>query len=58
MTEKKTVEASYKFEDSKLIVSAVIDTNKDGEPLAELEFKLHISEIPDEVVSAWVSRKK
>ena len=50
--EKKAVEASYKFEDSKLIVKAAFDTNKDGEPVAELEFKLHISEIPDEVFAA------
>lgn len=51
-TEKKAVNASYKFEDSKLIVKAEFDTNKDGEPVAELEFKLHMSEIPDEVLSA------
>lgn len=51
-TEKKAVEASYKFEDSKLIVKAAFDTNKDGEPVAELEFRLHMSEIPDEVLNA------
>ncbi len=52
MSENKAVSAEYKFEDSKLIVKAAFDANKDGEPVAELEFKLHISEIPDEVLAA------
>lgn len=52
MTEKKAVEASYKFEDSKLIVSAVIDTNKDGEPVAKMTLEIDLAEVPDEVFSA------
>lgn len=48
-TEKKAVEASYKFEGSKLKAEALFDTNKDGEPVAKMTLEIDLAEIPDEV---------
>ena len=54
--EVKAVEASYKFEGSKLKAEAVFDTNKDGEPVAKMTLEIDLAEVPDEVFS--VIKKK
>lgn len=47
----------YKFEDAKLIVSAEVDTNKDGQPVAKLAFEIDLAEIPDEAMAAILKKK-
>jgi hypothetical protein len=42
-----------KWEGSKLI--AIVDPNKDGQPVVEL--KIELAEIPDEVLSAIAAKK-
>ena len=47
----------YKFEGSKLVVSAIADSNNDGEPVAKLNLEIDLAEIPDEALDA-ISKKK
>jgi heat shock protein HslJ len=48
----------YKFEGSKLKLSAAADTNKDGEPVAVMNLEIDLAEIPDEVFAAIKSKKE
>ena len=48
----------YKFEGSKLKISAAVDTNKDGEPVAGMSLEIDLAEIPDEVFSAIKEKKE
>lgn len=50
--------AEYKFEGSKLNVTASVDTNKDGEPVATLALSIDLAEIPDEVFAAIKAKKE
>lgn len=47
----------HEFKDGKLIVSANVDTNKDGEPVAKLELVVDLAEIPEEALSAILKKK-
>lgn len=56
--EGKAVAVDFKFEGSKAIASVVIDSNKDGQPLAKINVELELSEVPDEVLSLIVKKKQ
>lgn len=47
----------YEFKDAKLIVSANVDTNNDGQPVAKLALEIDLAEIPDEALSAILKKK-
>ena len=62
MTEEPKAEQKLvRMEGATLILSKkiVIDPNKDGEPLAEIDVtvKIHIDELPDELYDMWKNRK-
>ena len=47
----------FKFEGSKLIVTAEFDPNGDGQPVMKIAAEIDMAEIPDEVLDA-VAKKK
>lgn len=55
--EPKVFQGDVKFEGTKLIASAAVDTNKDGQFMAKVTLEIELSEIPDEVFSA-ISKAK
>lgn len=47
----------HEFKDGKLIVSANVDTNNDGQPVAKLELVIDLAEIPEEALAAILKKR-
>ena len=54
----KAVSADFQFEGTKAVAHVVVDTNKDGVPLAKVTVELELTQIPAEVYDALKAKKE
>lgn len=51
------MKSQMKIEGTKIIASAELDPNGDGQPVAKLTLEIDMMEIPDEAMSAVLKKK-
>lgn len=51
------MKTDVKFEGSKVIATASVDPNGDGQELAKVTLELDLAEVPDEVMSVVLKKK-